>query len=78
MSWSISASGSKEEQPRPFAHKRYGVPYKPGTPEGDDVVAAVARIEALAEDTCAVVRNGDLDARTVAKIGEESETGRNW
>ena len=48
MSWSISASGPKEEALKTIRSQADGVSYKPGTPEGDDVVAAVARIEALA------------------------------
>jgi len=48
MSWSISASGPKDEALRTIREQAANVAYKPGTPEGDDVVAAVARIEALA------------------------------
>ena len=49
MSWSISYEGTKEESLKNIRSQAAGLPYKPGTPEGDDVVAAVARIEALAE-----------------------------
>ena len=49
MSWSISYAGTKEESLKYIRSQAAGLPYKPGTPEGDDVVAAVARIEALAE-----------------------------
>lgn len=48
MSWSIGASGPKDEVLKTIRTQAENVPYKPGTPEGDDVVAAVARIEALA------------------------------
>ena len=48
MSWSISAKGPKDEALKQIREQAAGVSYKPGTPEGDDVVAAVARIEALA------------------------------
>jgi hypothetical protein len=48
MSWSISANGPKDEALKTIRDQAANVPYKPGTPEGDDVVAAVARIEALA------------------------------
>lgn len=47
MSWSISASGPKSEALGYIRTQAATVPYKPGTPEGDDVVAAVARVEAL-------------------------------
>lgn len=49
MSWSISATGPKTEALETIRAQAAAVPYKPGTPEGDDVVAALARIEALAE-----------------------------
>ena len=48
MSWSISGTGTKDEALAAIRSQAANVPYKPGTPEGDDVVAAVARIEALA------------------------------
>jgi hypothetical protein len=48
MSWSFSASGPKEEVLKNFRSQAASAPYKPGTPEGDDIVAAVARVEALA------------------------------
>lgn len=48
MSWSISANGPKNEALAHIRAQATGLTYKPGTPEGDDVVAAVARIEALA------------------------------
>jgi hypothetical protein len=48
MSWSISASGPKDEAIATIRSQAEGQSYKPGTPEGDDIVAAVARIEALA------------------------------
>jgi len=47
MSWSISANGPKDEALKTIREQAANVPYKPGTPEGDDVVAAVARIVAL-------------------------------
>ena len=49
MSWSIRYAGTKEESLKNIRSQAAGLPYKPGTLEGDDVVAAVARIEALAE-----------------------------
>jgi len=49
MSWSINATGSKTEALAEIRSQVAGISYKPGTPEGDDVVAAVARIEALTE-----------------------------
>jgi hypothetical protein len=49
MSWSISATGTKAEALSAIRSQAANLTYKPGTPEGDDVVAAVARIEALAE-----------------------------
>lgn len=49
MSWSISGTGPKDDAIKMIRDQAANVPYKPGTPEGDDVVAAVARIEALAE-----------------------------
>jgi hypothetical protein len=49
MSWSVSANGPKEEALNTIRSQASGMSYKPGTPEGDDIVAAVARIEALAE-----------------------------
>jgi hypothetical protein len=48
MSWSISATGPKDESLEKIRNQAKGTPYAPGTPEGDDIVAAVARIEALA------------------------------
>ena len=48
MSWSISATGPKDEALKTIREQAANVPYKPGTPEGDDVVAALARIEGLA------------------------------
>jgi len=48
MSWSISATGPKDEALKAIHQQADGQPYKPGTLEGDDIVAAVARIEALA------------------------------
>jgi len=48
MSWSISANGPKDEALKTIRSQAEGQSYKPGTPEGDDIVAAVARIEALA------------------------------
>lgn len=48
MSWSITATGPKEEALASIRSQASNVPYKPGTPEGDDVVSALARIEALA------------------------------
>jgi hypothetical protein len=48
MSWSISANGPKDEALAAIRSQASGQPYNPGTPEGDDIVAAVARIEALA------------------------------
>lgn len=48
MSWSINGSGSKDDALKAIRSQAAGQPYKPGTPEGDDVVTAVARIEALA------------------------------
>ena len=48
MSWSISATGPKDEALKTIRTQADGISYKPGTPEGDDVVAAVGRIEALA------------------------------
>lgn len=47
MSWSISGSGSKSEALESIRSQAANTPYKPGTPQGDDLVAAVARIEAL-------------------------------
>ena len=48
MSWSINGNGPKDEALKTLRAQAAGQPYKPGTPEGDDIVAAVARIEALA------------------------------
>jgi hypothetical protein len=48
MSWSINGNGPKDEALKTLRAQAAGQPYKPGTPEGDDVVTAVARIEALA------------------------------
>jgi len=47
MSWSISAVGPKEESLDKIRNQAKATPYNPGNPEGDDIVAAVARIEAL-------------------------------
>lgn len=48
MSWSIGANDTKEKALETVRMQAANAPYKPGTPEGDDIVAAVARIEALA------------------------------
>ena len=48
MSWSISGTGTKDEALKKIRDQAAAQMYKPGTPEGDDIVAAVARIEALA------------------------------
>lgn len=47
MSWSISGTGTKDEALKLIRDQIAGAYYKPGTPEGDDIVAAGARIEAL-------------------------------
>lgn len=48
MSWSIGANGPKDEALKSVRAQAENLPYKPGTAEGDDVVAALARVEALA------------------------------
>jgi hypothetical protein len=48
MSWCIGAKGPKDEALKNVRAQAEDLPYKPGTPEGDDVVAALARVEALA------------------------------
>lgn len=48
MSWSISATGTKDEALASIRKQVADAYYKPGTPEGDDIVSAGARIEALA------------------------------
>jgi hypothetical protein len=48
MSWSISGTGPKDEALEKIRNQAKATPYAPGTPEGDDIVAAVTRIEALA------------------------------
>lgn len=48
MSWSIRAEGPKDESLKAIRSQADGITYKPWTPEGDDAVAAVSRIEALA------------------------------
>ena len=48
MSWSINGNGPKDEVLATIRAQVASASYKPGTPEGDDIVAAAARIEALA------------------------------
>ena len=48
MSWGIGNKGPKEEALKEIRKQVANHPLKPGTPEGDDIVAALARIEALA------------------------------
>lgn len=47
MSWSIGANGNKEDVLKTIKEQVANNTYRPGTPEGDDVVSAGARIEAL-------------------------------
>lgn len=48
MSWSITATDTKDAALASIRKQVAEAYYKPGTPEGDDIVAAGARIEALA------------------------------
>jgi hypothetical protein len=71
MSWSIStASKNKEETLKEIRSQAVtaSANYKPGTPEGDDIVAAVARVEAL---VAALVSSDNVN---VSAFGSHSRT----
>lgn len=67
MSWSISASGSKAEALKYVHSQAENMSYKPGTLEGDDIVAAVGRIEKLVDAIAG-------DAVTISAYGSHSTT----
>jgi hypothetical protein len=73
MSWSIStASKNKEETLKEIRSQAVtaSANYKPGTPEGDDIVAAVARVEAL---VAALVSSDNVNV-SVSAYGSHSRT----